>query len=582
MTLRARPPIRRPQRTGIDADARRTLLVNLGFGLVIVAAVVVLAGAAFATWYGDHMAAVAAVNGEGITKDQLKARTRIELFRLQELYARVSDDVSLGRMSQAEGQQWQSLISQQAQYVDTLALEREIDTTLIRQLGRERAVTVDPAKVDAKLTKEATRPAQRHAWVITVKPEVSTGATEPSATQVEAARAEAKGIQAGLAAGTTKWEDAVKSSDDGYASGNGDLLYLTEDAVLPDKAFVAAIFALDGNGITPVAEGTDGAFRIGRVTDIVAAKTDPAYEDRIAEAGISRDEYRRVLEGEVIRDEIEAQLLAEVVDAASTQRRVSQIFIADTASGSTANEVKTRHILYSPKDNPDGAAGLAADDPAWKKAEEEARAAYDKLKAGTADFAALARAESDDKDSGPEGGDLPYYTPESAVTAGLDSAYADAIFADGLTKGQLLEPVKSSFGWHVIQIVDIRPPPSVRIDEAAQKAKAPGADFAALAKEYSDGPEAAKGGDLGWIASYQLPREKEAALIALQAGGVSDVIEASDGSYIYKVVAIEDRRPDEAQADELRSQAFNNWYQGIKDDPAQTKIERFGAGLAGA
>jgi len=578
MTLRARPSSRRPQRTGIDADARRTLLINLGFGLVIVAAVLVLAGAAFASWYGEHMTAVAAVNGEGISKDQLLARTRIELFRLQELDARTRDDVSLGRISQAEGQQRISLIAQQAQYVDTIALEREIDSTLIRQLGRERAVTVDPARVDAKLTKEATTPAQRHAWLITVKPEVSTGATGPTTAQIDAARKEAEQLQAGLAAGTTKWEDAVKSSDDGYASGNGDLLYLTGDAVLPDKAFVAAVFALEGNGITPVVEGEDGAFRIGRVTDIVEAKTDPAYEDRIAEAGVSRDEYRRVLEGEVIRDEIDAQLLAEVVDAASTQRRVSEIFIAGTASESTANEVKSRHILYSPKDDPDGAADLPADDPAWKKAEEEARAAYDKLKAGTADFAELARAESDDKGSGADGGDLGYYSPDS----GLDPAFADAIFAEGRTKGQLLEPVKSSFGWHVIQIVEIRPPPGVRIEEAATKARAPGADFAALAREYSDGTEAAKGGDLGWIASYQLPKEKETALFALQAGAVSDVIEASEGSYLYKVVAVEDRRPDEAQADELRRNAFDNWYQGIKDDPAQTKIERFGAGLQGS
>jgi len=580
MTLRSRPSSRRPQRTAIGADARRTLYVNIGFTLVIAAAVLVLAGTAFASWYGEHMAAVATVNGEAITKDQVRARAKVELFRLEELDARTRDDVSLGRISESEGQQRIYLIAQQAQYIDQLALEREIDSTLIRQLGRARSVTVDPAAVDAKLTEEATTPAVRHAWVITVKPEVSTGATDPTATQVEAARKEAEALQAGLAAGTTKWEDAVTSSDDGYASGNGDLLYVTADATVPDEAFIAAIFALDANGITPVVEGEDGAFRVGRVTDIVAARTDETYQERITDAGISLDDFRRTLQASVYRDEIEAQLLAEVVDAPSTQRRVSEIFIAGSASDSTANEVKTRHILYAPNDDPDAAADLAADDPAWTKAEQEARAAYDKLKAGTADFAELARAESDDTGSGASGGDLGYYTPESAAAAGFDPAYTDAIFADGLADGQLLEPVKSSFGWHVIQILDIRPPASVRITEVAQKAAAAGADFAALAKEYSDGDEAEQGGDLGWVARYQLDTDTEATIFALQAGQVSEVITGDDGFYLYKVVAVEDRRPDEAQAKELRANAFDNWYSGVKYDTAQTTIERLDASFS--
>jgi len=577
MTLRVRPSTRRSSRTGVDADARRTLLINIGFSLVILAAVLVLAGAAFASWYGEHMASVATVNGEGISKDQLATRTDIEMFRLQELYTRTSNAISLGRISQAEGQQQLSIINQQAQYIDQIALENEIDTVLIRQLGRDRGVTVDPAAVDAKLAKEATTAAQRHAWVITVQPETSTGASEPTAAQVDAARTEATELQAKLADGTTTWEEAVKSSDDGYASANGDLQYISADVTSPDKAFVEAIFALPGNGVTAVVEGADGAFRIGRVTDIVAAKTDPAYESRIAEAGISLDAYRRVLEGEVVRDGIETQLLAEVVDAPSIQRRVSEIYIAGTASGSTADEVKSRHILYSPNDDPDGAANLAADDPAWAEAEAEARAAYAKLKAGTADFATLAKAESDDKGSGAEGGDLGYYGPDS----GLDQAYADAIFAEGVTAGQLLEPVKSSFGWHVIEVLDIRPPASVRIAEVTEKAKAPGADFAALAREYSEGAEAKDGGDLGWIARYQLAKEQEDTLFALQAGQTSEVIEESDGSHVYKVTAVESRKPDETQAETLRADAFDNWYQGVKYDTTQTSIIRPGSGVEG-
>lgn len=568
MTLRARPTTRKPHRTGADSDTRRNLYYNLGFGAVVLAALAILFGAGFATWYDDHLATVATVNGEAITKDQVRTRVRIESFRLNQLATHTQDQMNLGRISSADGQQVLSAVSQQLSYVDQLAISREEDTVLLAQLGRQRSVVVTDAQVDAKLTEEATTPEQRHAWVISVIPEVSTGATEPTAAQKDAARTKAEGLLAQLKGGTA-WDEVVKSSGDSFAATNGDLLYISATATTPDPKFVAAVFALAANGLTDVVEGDDGTFRIGRVTDIVPETVDANYATRISEAGIDLKDYRSVLATSVIQDAIEAQLIKEVVETPSTQRKVSEVFISGSSTSETGNEVKSRHILYSPNGDPQGAANLAADDPAWAAAEAKALIAYWKIESGQADFAALAKAESDDTGSGADGGELGWYGPD----AGLDPDFAAAIFAPGVEAGDLLPPVRSQYGWHVIQIEGIRASAAVRAQQVVDAARQPGSDFAALAKANSDGSTASSGGDIGWVAQYQLDAPQEAAIFDLQAGQVSEVITGNDGFYIFKVTEVADRLPDATQAETLRSSAFTNWYTAIRDDPTKTDIE---------
>ncbi len=79
-----------------------------------------------------------------------------------------------------------------------------------------------------------------------------------------------------------------------------------------------------------------------------------------------------------------------------------------------------------------------------------------------------------------------------------------------------------------------------KAEELLAKVKA-GADFAALAKESSEDPgSAANGGDLGLFLRGRMTPAFEEAAFALQAGGVSDVVETPFGFHVIKV---EEHRP---------------------------------------
>jgi peptidyl-prolyl cis-trans isomerase SurA len=96
-----------------------------------------------------------------------------------------------------------------------------------------------------------------------------------------------------------------------------------------------------------------------------------------------------------------------------------------------------RHILVAPNE---------------VRSDEMARARIAALRErilGGEDFAVIARAESDDHASASGGGDLDWSAP-GAYTGAFETALA------ALAPGELSEPVRTEFGWHLIELLETR------------------------------------------------------------------------------------------------------------------------------
>ena len=96
------------------------------------------------------------------------------------------------------------------------------------------------------------------------------------------------------------------------------------------------------------------------------------------------------------------------------------------------------------------------------KVKEQAQALLAELRQTPARFAELAKARSQDPGSAAKGGDLDFFSRGSMVKPFEDAAFA-------LAKGQLSDLVESEFGFHIIQLTDIKAPKPRSFDEMREQ-----------------------------------------------------------------------------------------------------------------
>ncbi len=110
-----------------------------------------------------------------------------------------------------------------------------------------------------------------------------------------------------------------------------------------------------------------------------------------------------------------------------------------------------------------------ADAAAQKAAEAKAAALAAQARQPGADFAALARANSDDTGSKASGGDLGWVARDV-----MTKPFEDALFS--MQPGEIRGPVKTEFGWHVLQLREVKTGKQVPFEQAHDE----------LAREQSD------------------------------------------------------------------------------------------------
>ncbi|OPL15501.1 MAG: hypothetical protein AVO38_10250 [delta proteobacterium ML8_D] len=150
---------------------------------------------------------------------------------------------------------------------------------------------------------------------------------------------------------------------------------------------------------------------------------DPAVKSKI------EDIMNAVLAQELLQRELDGK-----VD--TTDDEIETYYKAHKDEFIDPESVKARHILLKV---PEG-----ADEKAWEEAESRAKDIKEKLKKGE-NFAELAKKHSDDPGSKDRGGDLGFFTKGRMVPEFESAAFS-------LKQGEFSDPVKTNFGYHIIEV----------------------------------------------------------------------------------------------------------------------------------
>jgi peptidyl-prolyl cis-trans isomerase SurA len=194
---------------------------------------------------------------------------------------------------------------------------------------------------------------------------------------------------------------------------------------------------------------------------------------------------------------------------------------------------------------------------------EDTLAAYERIMEirsrilGGEPFEVVARATSEDASVQQNGGDLNYFTVFTMVYPFEKAAYQTGV-------GQLSMPFRTSYGYHIVQVVDLRPArgsvkvahifirtPAGSTEEQKKQAYEKiqmvydslqlGADFAGLALRYSDDRTSARsGGEIPWFGTGRMIPEFEDACFGIEK--VGDYTKPFKSFYGWHIVKLLDKK----------------------------------------
>ncbi|MFA5534892.1 MAG: peptidylprolyl isomerase [Mariniphaga sp.] len=209
-------------------------------------------------------------------------------------------------------------------------------------------------------------------------------------------------------------------------------------------------------------------------------------------------------------------------------------------------EVNASHILFRVHDN----AGTDEKMEVYQKALQVKK----EIEEGKL-FITAALEYSEDPSTQQNQGNLGYFTAFQMVAPFENAAFNTPV-------GKISEPIRTSFGYHLIQVHDLREnrgeikvahimkmfPQDVEnfdknrikteIDSIYLKLKQ-GADFAEMAKKYSDDKQSAvQGGEMPWFAAgNMIPEFAEPAFNLKNVGDISEPVETMFGYHIIKKIS---------------------------------------------
>jgi peptidyl-prolyl cis-trans isomerase SurA len=266
---------------------------------------------------------------------------------------------------------------------------------------------------------------------------------------------------------------------------------------------------------------------------------------RLANDGLSFERFRQDLREELLLNRLRER---EVDSGLRVSEQEIDRFLAERKSAVASGpvEVNIAQILVAVPESA-SATEVAA-------LEARARGIRQRVDGG-ADFAALARELSDASDRA-NGGELGLRSEDRYPPLFVDATRSLAV-------GAVVGPVRSGAGFHVLKLMTRKQPgdelstvtqtrarhillkPSARLNEGAArqrlaefKRRIDGgqADFAQIAREFSEDGSAREGGDLGWTAPGAFVPEFEQVMDVLRIGEVSEPLQSRFGLHLIQVL----------------------------------------------
>ena len=301
----------------------------------------------------------------------------------------------------------------------------------------------------------------------------------------------------------------------------------------------------------------------------IATPTDAVLQTYLQQSGQRfLQPVRRVIQYVVI----DPAALAK--ETAVTDADLHKAYTDRIAQYTTDAQVKARHILFN-----------ATTDAQYADALKKAQDLRVKLLHGQ-DFAKAAEEYSQDPSAKGHGGDLGWFEAAKMVKPFSEVAFS-------LKKGEISQPVKTQFGYHLIQVQDTKPAEVKSFDQVKDQLKAQleSERFATKATERLENlKKKANGGDLangarslGLQAKLSRPFTNGGGVsfdglqgavdslvntaFTLKVGGVSNVGRVGDSYTLFRVQ--KELQPSLAPLNEIHDQILAAW----KDDQARAQVK---------
>lgn len=562
MAFRNRPVLDRKHRPRWQDELRTQQLTVAGFAVAIAVAIGIFAAVAWSTFYDANLRQVVLVHGQSIDRAELTKRTDLIAAQLSASYIDLSSQQG-GMRDDIISQQLQSL-QQAINSVDQIASSSIVTGIVFRERAPEFGISVSDEELNAEVDKRRTLPERAQLSVIVVKPQLDEGAaagSDPTDQNWADAKARIDDLKSQLDQGADFAQLATDNSDDASASKGGLLGWVTADDGAYGDYFASAEGAQVGDVVGPV-KGQAGWYLV-RVEDRQAERDDTQLTDFLKASGISDADYREFVREDMLQSRFRDYFSNSVIGRYSPQREVSQILIKPDADPTApAPKIQIRHLLAKPL--PDAQDQSAATDEEWAAALERAQQWRTELTQDNADWYDLAQ-QSDDSGSRTRGGNLGWYDLSSVDTSFVEG-FANAV--KELDVGQISEPVKSEFGYHIIEITDRRVNAMELAERLVENLRDDPESFYQTARDYSEDPVTAKnGGDLGWVLPYQYDQQQEDAIFGLtDVGEISDPLITDSGIYIYKLTGTSPSRwVNPTDRDKVTGSGFSRWVKELQD-----------------